>query len=488
LQPDGTRPLKNSGILVTGASGYIGARLIPRLLGRGYRVRCLVREAERLEAYPWSSQVEIRRVNLTAGPSIQEALDGISAAYYLVHSMASGRRYHPLDLSAARNFASAAGRSGLGQIIYLGGLADPSERIGHHMRSRIQTGEVLRQGGIPVTEFRAGVIVGRGSISFEMIRYLTEQLPILVGPRWLSCRVQPIAVQDVLAYLLSALESPDCLGGTFEIGGPDVMTYAEAMLAYARVRGLKRVLLALPGVPLGLMAYGVDRLTPVPATIASPLIDSMRSDSIVRDEAARRVFADIQPLGYETAIRMALAQLSPAEVYFPFSGRQNRTTIVKQQGFLIDDRQVLVEVEPGRVYRAVIGLGGDRGWLYWNWLWHLRGLLDRWVGGPGMRGREKGSGREVGDIVDFYRVEALEPERLYRLRAELKSPGEGWMEWSLKPSGPRRTILRQKAYFAPRGVPGYLYWYCLYPVHALVFAGLIRGVIHQSFREQPEGD
>jgi uncharacterized protein YbjT (DUF2867 family) len=474
------------GILVTGASGYIGGALIPRLLEQGYRVRCLVREVERLEGYAWSSRVEIRPADLVAGTSVLEAMEGMTAAYYLIHSMASGRRYHELDMSAARSFAAAAHRSGVDHIIYLGGLADPSEPIGHHMRSRIQTGEVLRQGGVPVTEFRAGVIVGPGSISFEMIRYLTEQLPILIGPRWLSRRVQPIAIQDVLAYLLSALETPSCRGRIFEIGGQDVMTFAEAMLVYARLRGLNRWLVALPGLPLPLMAYGVDRLTPVPASIATPLIDGMRSDSVVRDGSSRQVFPHIQPLSYEAAISAALVQLSPEDVQSPFPVEPNRTRIIKHRGFLIDDRRVNVEVEPGAVYQVLMQLGGEQGWLYLNWLWHLRGLLDRWLGGPGMRGRQTYSGLGIGDIVDFYRVEALEANRLYRLRAEMRAPGKGWMEWRVQPQGSRSAVLVQKAYFAPKGAPGYLYWYLLYPVHALVFAGLIRRIAHQSIQEGSE--
>ena len=478
--------MKNRMILVTGASGYIGGGLIPRLLEKGYRVRCVAREPERLQAYAWSSQVEIRQADVVAGRSLGEVMEGVSAAYYLIHSMASGRRYHERDLAAARNFAAAARLAGVDHIIYLGGLADPSARIGHHMRSRIQTGEVLRQEGVPVTEFRAGVIVGPGSISFEMIRYLAEQLPILVGPRWLHHRVQPVAIQDVLAYLLTALETPACRGLIVEIGGPDVMTYAEAMLIYAQMRGLKRSLLTFPGIPLALMAYGVDRMTPVPASIANPLIDGMRSDSVVQDETAGQMFPTIRPLGYEKAISAALARLSPEEIHSPFSSGQNRNRIIKQMGFLIDDRQVRMAVEPEAVFGVLMHLGGEQGWLFMNWLWRIRGRLDRWWGGPGMRGRKTGRQLEVGDIVDFYRVEALEPGRLLRLRAEMKSPGEGWMEWTVQAQGSWGVALVQKAYFAPRGVPGFLYWYLLYPVHALVFAGLVRGIAHRSIRGATE--
>lgn len=472
--------VKDRLVLVTGASGYIGGRLIPRLLDRGYRVRCLAREPERLRSRSWIPRVEIVSGDVVSGDGLDRALQGVWAGYYLVHSMAFGRHYHPRDLAAAHNFAAAAGQTGAEQIVYLGGLADPQERIGEHMRSRILTGEALRQGRVPVTEFRAGVIIGPGSISFEMIRYLTEQFPMIVGPRWLRNHVQPIASRDVLNYLLAALETPASRGGVFEIGGPQVMTFAEAMLTYARLRGLARRVLALPVLPLGLMAFSVGQLTPVPASIAAPLIDGMRTSSVVRDELARRVFPGIEPQGYEQAVLDALCRLSPSQVEPVFDNPVKRIKIIKHEGFLIDHRSLGLEVRPEAAYQAFTQLGGKRGWLYMDWLWRLRGRLDRWLGGPGMRGRGEEGELRVGVVVDFYRVEALEPGRLMRLRAELKAPGEGWMEWGIASRLDDCIELSQTAYFAPRGLPGYLYWYGLYPIHRLVFTGLFKKLVRRA--------
>jgi uncharacterized protein YbjT (DUF2867 family) len=471
-------------VLVTGASGYIGGRLIPRLLDAGYRVRCLAREPGRLRGRSWFAHVEIVEGDVAAGQGLDRALQGVSTAYYLIHSMASGRGYHARDLAAAHNFAAAAGRARLEQIVYLGGLANPADRIGAHMRSRIQTGEVLRLGSVPVIEFRAGVIVGPGSISFEMIRYLTEQFPLIIGPRWLRNRVQPIAVKDVLAYLLAAAETPASRGGIFEIGGPQVMTFAETMRTYARLRALKRKVLILPVLPLGLMAFSVGQLTPVPASIAAPLIDGMRSDSILGGDAARRVFPAIQPQVYQEAVEEALSRLSPAYVEPVFDSLKKRITIIKHEGFLVDHRQASLEVRPEAAYRAFTQLGGKRGWLYLDGLWQLRGRFDRWSGGPGMRGRRDETELAPGQAVDFYRVEVLQPDRMLRLQAELKAPGEGWMEWKVAPLAADRIVLSQTAYFAPHGVHGYLYWYGLFPIHRLVFSGLFREIVHRAIEIQ----
>jgi uncharacterized protein YbjT (DUF2867 family) len=467
-------------ILVTGATGYIGGQLIPRLLERGYRVRYLARDASRLQSRSWFSQVEIIQCDLTDCDLLRKTMGDVSAAYYLIHNMAQGQHYNALDLSAASDFASAASAAGVEHIIYLGGLADPNAKIGFHMRSRIQTGNILRQGSVPVTEFRASLIIGPGSISFEMIRYLTEQFPILVGPRWLSNRSQPIATPNVLDYLLAALETPACKGKIIEIGGPDVLIYAHAMLEYARLRGLKRRLLILPVIPVRLMAYWVGKLTPIPESIAAPLIDGMRSDSVVRDNAAQLIFPEIQPMGYQAAVSQALSQLSPAQVEPVWRSSAVSDIIIKHAGFLIDFRQLRVEASPEAVFLACIRLGGKRGWLYLDRLWKLRGLFDQLLGGPGMRGRQDEDGLHTGQVVDFYHVEALEPGQMVRLRAELKAPGEGWMEWQVKPQPEGGAILSQVAYFAPKGVPGFLYWYLLYPVHRLVFAGLIKKLARRA--------
>jgi uncharacterized protein YbjT (DUF2867 family) len=473
----------NGLILVTGANGYIGGCLVPRLLEKGYRVRCLTRKPAHLENRSWFSQIEPFQGDIIACETLDKALEGVTASYYLIHNMASGQRYPERDIIAATNFGSAAGKAGVEHIIYLGGLADPDAQISRHMRSRLQTGDRLRQGGVPVTEFRASMIIGAGSISFEMIRFLTEQFPVLIGPRWFHNYAQPIAIENVLDYLLAALETHGCQNQVFEIGGKDLITYAEAMQIYAHMRGLKRRLIVLPIAPLRLMAYGVDKLTPVPASIARPLIDGMRSHSVVMNDAASRTFPQIKPIDYRLAISTALSKLSPAHIEPVWENCVDSVKIIKHAGFLIESRHLSVGAKPEVVYQVLTELGGKRGWLYLNSLWQLRGLLDRLVGGPGMRGRQESELSE-GNTLDFYRVEALEPGKMLRLQAEVKAPGAGWMEWRLKPQPGGNTVLSQIAYFAPKGLAGFLYWYILYPVHRFVFAGLIKGIARRAIEHQ----
>jgi hypothetical protein len=330
-----------------------------------------------------------------------------------------------------------------------------------------------------VTEFRASLIIGSGSISFEMIRYLTEQFPIFFGPRWMANRTQPIAIQNVLDYLVAALECPASRGKIYEIGGKDLLTYAETIRIYARLRGLKRRIITLPGLPVDLLAQIVGKLTPVPARIAGPLLGGMRTDSVVWDGSAARDFPFIQPIGYESSVGLALEHLSPGCLE---SGWEKGATSfrIKQEGFFIEGQQIRLAVGPEAAYRAVLGLGGRRGWLYLNGLWRLRGLFDRLVGGPGLRGRRLDELLVEGDVVDFYRVEALEQDRLVRLRAELKAPGLGWMEWRIQPLPEGAAWLSQIAYYAPRGAPGFLYWYLLLPFHRLVFTGLLKAIARRA--------
>jgi uncharacterized protein YbjT (DUF2867 family) len=435
----------------------------------------LVRDPRRLSGRAWLSEVELVRGDILIPGILEQAMQGIFAAYYFIHNMTIARNYYEKEIESARNFASVAGASGVEHIIYLGGLADPDKDIGLHLRSRIQTGNTLRQGSVPVTEFRASLIIGSGSISFEMIRYLSEQFPLLVGPPWMHNHTQPIAIQNVLDYLVAALENPACRGKIYEIGGKDVLTYAGTISVYARMRGLQRRIIVLRGVPLNLLARLAGKATPVPARIAGPLLGGMRSDSVVHSDAASLDFPQIQLLDYQTSVRQALESLDPACLE---TGWENGASSfrIKQEGFFIAGQQIQLDVRPDAIYHTITGLGGSRGWLYLDGLWKLRGFFDRLVGGPGMRGRKTNSALAEGDILDFYRVEALETNRLVRLKAELKAPGLGWMEWRIRPQSAGAVTLTQIAYFAPRGVPGFLYWYVLLPVHRLVFAGLIRSI------------
>jgi uncharacterized protein YbjT (DUF2867 family) len=473
---------KNDLILVTGANGYIGGCLVPRLLEKGYRVRCLTRNPANLENRSWFSRVETFQGDIIACETIDRALDGVTASYYLVHNMSSGHLYPERDFIAANNFGSAAAKAGVRQIIYLGGLADLDSEISSHMRSRLQTGDTLRKAGVPVTEFRASMIIGPGSISFEMIRFLIEQIPILVGPRWLNNYSQPIAIENVLDYLLAALEVSASQNQIIEIGGKDKITYAEAMLIYAQMRGLKRRVILIPGVPLELMALGVQMLTPVPMNIARPLIDGMHSHSIIKNDSAARIFPQIVPIDYRTAVAAALSKHSPSHIEPVWEICADSVKIIRHAGFLIDSRQILLQISPENVYQVLLGLGGKRGWLYLNFLWQSRGLLDRLIGGPGMRGRQESELTE-GSIIDFYRVDSLEPDRLFRLQADMKAPGTGWMEWRVRPQSGGVTRLSQIAFFAPKGITGFLYWYLLYPIHQLVFAGLIKRIARRAMMD-----
>ena len=473
-------------IFVTGLTGYVGGCLVPRLLEKGYRVRGLARNPESISGRSWYHQVDVVQGDLLSANSLNQAMQGVSAAYYLVHNMANGRDYIHHEIDAAHNFVEAACTAGVEQIVYLGGLADPTQEIGRHLRSRLQTGEILRQECIPVTEFQASLVIGSGSISFEMIRYLTEQFPLLIGPRWVNNLTQPVAIQNVLDYLLAALEEPACRGKIYQIGGKDSLTYAETMAVYARLRGLKRRSIVLPGLPVKLMAGMAGLLTPVPAVIAAPLMDGMRSESVVRDEAAKRDFPHIQPVRYEEAVRQALEHLSPTFLATRWENAASSFRI-KREGFFIEGRRLQLDSPPAEVYRVVTGLGGRGGWLYLNGLWKLRGLLDRLAGGPGLRGRSSENELVEGDMVDFYRVEALEQDHLVRLRAELKAPGLGWMEWRVQPGPEGGASLSQLAYFAPRGMKGFLYWYALLPLHRLVFGGLLKGIARRVGENQDPG-
>ena len=473
-------------VLVTGATGYIASRLIPKLLEQGFRVRCLVRKPLRLKARTWFPYVEIAAGDVMDPLTLAPAMDGVHTAYYLVHNMSSGQGYTSLELNGAQNFASAAEQAGVKHIIYLGGLANPQgEKISSHMRSRIETGNTLRKGKVPVTEFRAGVIVGPGSISFEMIRFMTELMPVIFGPIWLQNMAQPIAAQNVIDYLLAAFENQTGQGRVFEIGGPDKMSYAELMLTYGRLSGLWRKIVTIPGIPLWFMALGVEWMTPVPTSIAIPLLDGMRSESVVQDESAHRFFPNIRLIGYEDAVKIALGQLHPGHVEPVWAGCEQSIKFLKHEGFFIDHRCMLVNAEPDRVFQVISALGGENGWLYASWLWALRGWFDRLLGGPGLRGRsfplpdENEEEVRVGGFIDFYRVEVIEAGQLLCLKSELKAPGIGWMEWRVE-ADEEITRLSQTSFFTPHGMSGFLYWYLLSPIHRLVFYGLIKAIANES--------
>ena len=480
-------------VLVTGATGYIGGRLVPGLLENGYRVRCLVRDPDRLLGRSWQRAVEVVRGDVLQPGTLGAAMEGVEAAYYLVHSLGEGAEFHRRDLTAARNFAESAREAGVERIIYLGGLADSAAGLSEHLRSRQQTGEILREAGVPVTEFRAGVIVGSGSVSFEMIRYLTERLPVMICPRWVYTRTQPIGVREVLEYLTAVLEVPESSGRIIEIGGSAVVTYGEMMTIYAQVRGLRRWMLPVPVLTPRLSSYWVNLVTPIPATIARPLVEGLRNENTVRDPVARNLFPWIRPVDYRTSVERALERLQASNIETAWSdalstSQRHRSPVVMttREGMFLERRQRLVAATPGDVYRVFTSLGGNRGWFFWNWAWEVRGFLDRLLGGVGLRrGRRDPDDLRVGDALDFWRVEAAEPNRLMRLRAEMKVPGKAWLQFEATPDEGGETLLSQTAFFAPRGLSGWFYWYGLYPFHALIFSGLIDRIAKRAANLDP---
>jgi uncharacterized protein YbjT (DUF2867 family) len=484
-------------VLVTGTTGYIGGRLVSPLLERGYSVRVMARDPQRLEGRDWLEQVEAVQGDVFKPETLEGALAEMDAAYYLIHSLEGGA-FAQRDLEAATAFGEAAAKAGVKRIIYLGGLGNPEAELSEHLRSRQETGRALRTGGVPVTEFRAAIIVGAGSISFEMVRYLTERLPVMITPRWVNTRIQPISADDVIAYLVSALETPESSGETIEIGGADVLRYAEMMMQYAKARGLRRLLIPVPVLTPLLSSYWVHLITPAPAKLARPLIEGLRNEVIVHDDKAKRLFPHIKPVAYAAAVQRALADLNAGHIESTWSdsltssmGDITPVAFVDERGMLIERRQKVINASPEAVYRVCARIGGQNHWPVYNWLWRVRGEIDRWIGGVGFRrGRRHPDEVRVGDAFDFWRVEAVKPDELLRLRAEMKLPGRGWLQFKMeRAEDDGKTLLTQTAYYAPKGLWGTLYWYFSLPFHMLIFGEMIRelAVRAEALEEKREG-
>lgn len=426
-------------ILVTGATGYIASRLVPRLLNAGYRVRCLVRNPFRLQGRAWSRDVEVAQGDVTLPSTLPTALEGVQTAYYLIHNMTYGHGYTSLELESARAFASAAEKAGVEHIIYLGGLADPEQHIAPHMRSRIETGRVLREGNVPVTEFRAGVITGSGSISFEMIRFMTELFPIVPGPLWMKNKSQPIAIQNVIDYLLAALTNPNGRGQVFEIGGPDITTYGDLMVRYARIRGLKRRMFLIPALPVWFMAFGVGLMTPVPYPIAYALIGGLSADSVVKHPEALTVFPEVQLVDFESATKDALEKTHPIYIERVWDDGRPGAKSIKHEGCFIDHRELQMDAEPERVFRA----------------------LKEWI--------DKRTG--------FMKVKQTGDQLIVCVKNQ--AAGETWIEWRVGQIA-NLIYLSQTVFFSPLGLPGFLYWYLLYPLHVFRAKLLMQGIVAEA--------
>ena len=479
-----------STVLVTGATGYIGGRLVPELLAAGHTVRCLARNPAKIGDEEWADRVEVVRGDVTDAASLAGAMDGVDAAYYLVHSMGGGTDFSARDREAAATFRDAAARASIERIVYLGGLGrDDDPNLSRHLQSRHDVGRVLADGPVPVIELRAAIIIGSGSASFEMLRYLVEVLPVMVTPRWVHNRCQPIAIRDVLTYLVAALDvaargSAGDGPKVLEIGGPDVLTYLDMMLIYAEVAGLRtRRILPVPVLSPKLSSLWVGLVTPLPAGLARPLVESLVNEVVVGDHPASAVI-DHQPMPFRAgggaggAAGRRPAGAHPVVRRHPPRAQRRPTRCPRDPdwagGSLLRDEQTATTDASGRraVPRRVRASAATRGWYVTPLLWRIRGWADKVVGGVGLRrGRRNPDLLGVGDAVDFWRVEAVEPDRRILLRAEMRLPGEAWFEWVIEPEG-AGSRLTQRAIFYPRGLLGRAYWYALIPFHALIFRQL----------------
>jgi uncharacterized protein YbjT (DUF2867 family) len=465
-------------VLVTGATGYIGGRLVHQLLDHGADVRCMSRDPSQLTMDPWRDQVEVVAADALDPVSLDDALEGCDAAYYLIHAMdGTTRGFAEQDRRAAQNFSDAADRASVRRIVYMGALGNEKEDLSEHLDSRHEVGSVLAAGKTPVTELRAAVIIGSGSMSFEMIRHLTEVLPVIMKPRWVGTRCQPIAIRNVLEILVAALDDADERDKVYDVGGPDILTYAEMMQIYAEVAGLRaRLVIPLPIFSAKLSPLMVGLATPLPVGVARPLIESLSHDVVVTKPSP----PGFDPSGlasYRDSLHRALARISTSNVETRWSDAVSAPAAPlpgdpawSGATMLVDRRSVPSSADADDLFWAVTRIGGDVGYYTMNWTWIIRGWFDRLIGGVGLRrGRRDPNELRPGEALDFFRVAEIDPQQhQLLLRAEMKVPGTAWLGWSVQPADSGFRLV-QIARFAPRGLAGRLYWWSLLPFHAPIF-------------------
>ena len=474
--------------LVTGATGYVGGRLVPQLLDAGYRVRILVRHPERVAQLPWHNQVEVAIGDANDPAALATAFKDVDVAYYLIHAIGSAGDFEAIERSTATVFATQAKHSDIKRIIYLGGLQnDP--KLSPHLRSRAEVGNIMLQSGVPTIAFGAAVILGSGSLSFEMLRYLTERLPAMITPRWVRTRIQPIAIRDVLRYLVLAAELPAELNRTFDIGGPDVMTYQNMMHHYAKIAGLrKRIILPINFLSPGLSSRWIGLVTPVPKRIARPLVDSLKTEVVCAENDIKNYIPDPPEglLGFDEAVSLALQRIRDANVTTRWSSASIQgapsdplpTDPDWAGGSLYTDvREMSSGSSAESLWKVIERIGGEHGWYSFPLAWETRGLLDRLIGGPGLRrGRRNPYYLVAGETVDFWRVEECDRGHLLRLRAEMKLPGLAWLELEVKTDDQGNIVYRQRAIYHPRGLAGHLYWWAVWPFHGIVFGSMLNNI------------
>ncbi|MET0467987.1 MAG: SDR family oxidoreductase [Aeromicrobium sp.] len=475
--------------LVTGATGYVGGRLVPQLLAAGHTVRVLVRDERKARSHAWSDDVEISQGDASSDDDVRAAMQDVDVLYYLLHSIGTGGDFGATEKDMAQRVADEAKRAGVGRIVSLGGMIPDDEELSEHLSSRGEVGDVLLASGVPTTVLQAGVVIGSGSASFEMLRYLTERLPVMVTPKWVNTRIQPIAVRDVLRYLVGSADMPSDVSRRFDIGGPEVLTYLDLMQRFATIAGLpKRRVLKVPLLSPGLSSHWIGLITPVPASLARPLVESLRNTVVAGDTDIKQYVPDPPDglIDFDRSVELALTKIQDLDV--PTSWSSAATAGAPAEGLPTDpdwaggslyqdERTREVNASPAHLWSVIEGIGGRNGWYSWALAWWARGVLDRMVGGPGLRrGRRNPRDLVVGDVVDFWRVEETDDATFLRLRAEMKLPGLAWLEMKVGSTEGGTTTFHHRALFAPKGLVGHLYWWAIFPFHGIVFGGMQRNI------------